>query len=1130
MTWKHLPGFGELGALVSGYKGIAGVARDSRLFTCDFRLTARDFIIYALLFSGGTQVIAFRHFAYALLIAVVLLVCCLSSPAQQFNPNLYQEMRWRMIGPHRGGRTVAIAGVPSQPNVFYMAAVNGGVWKSTDYGQVWTPIFEDQPTQSIGAIAVAPSNPNIIYVGSGEGIQRPDLAVGDGVYKSTDGGKTWKNTGLRDGRQINSIVVDPRDQNRVFVAVLGHPYAANSERGVFRSLDGGATWQKVLYQDEDTGAEQVEFDPRNPQTVYAVLWAARQAPWEYGNAFNGPNSGLFKSSDGGNSWEQLGKGLPKTSEGLSRIGFAIAPSDPNRIYATVAANPSVAGIYRSDDAGQSWQKTNSETRVWGRGDDFAWLAVDPKDANVLYACNTSTYRSTNGGSTFTAIKGAPGGDDYHSIWINPQNPQIIFLGADQGATISVNGGETWSSWYNQPTAQFYHVITDNRVPDYWVYGGQQESGSIGIASRSDFGAITFRDWHPVGAEEYGYIAPDPLDPNIIYGGKLTRFNQATGDVQEISPAVIRGGKYRFDRTAPVIFSPKDPKTLFYAAQMLFKTTDGGHSWQEISPDLTREKPGVPSNMGSFAPNVPDPGRRGVIYAVGPSFQDANVIWVGTDDGYIQVTRDGGKTWQNVTPPELTAWSKVSQIESSHYDSVSAYASVFRFRINDLRPYVYRTHDGGKSWQKIVAGLPEDEAVNSVREDPKRKGLLFAATEKSVYVSFDDGDHWQSLRLNLPTTSIRDVVVHDNDLVVGTHGRSFWILDNITPLRQMNQQVAQADAYLFAPQLTYRMRRNKNTDTPLPPEVPAGQNPPDGAMIDYYLKSAASGPVVLEILDGSNNVVRRYSSTDKPEPVDARELNVPTYWVRQPRVLSAEPGMHRWVWDLRYPPPDSLDHEYPISAIYKDTPRYPLGPGVLPGQYSERLTVGGHSYTQALVIRMDPRIKATASELAQQFQLERKITDGMNQSYEALQQVRSLSAQLKSIIQGAKSRPPALNDALAAVEKKAAELEGARSGRRAAGGAGGEGGENLARLNSTLMTLLLSVDSTDALPTTQQVAASNETQQSLATQLARWNELKSKDIPSLNAQLQQSNLPAIDLAAPAPQQPESSSSNQNEDEP
>src|SRR5581483_2780343 len=686
---------------------------------------------------------------FVLVICSLLVIAGLPSAtiAQQFSPGLYQNMRWRCIGPFRGGRTVGAVGVPSQPNVFYIGVNNGGVWKTTDYGRTWTPIFDDQPTGSIGDVAVSPSNPNVIYIGCGEGLQRPDLSTGDGVYKSTDGGKTWKHKGLRDGQQIGSIIVDPTNPDRVFAAVLGHPYGANEERGIYRSLDGGETWQKVLYKDENTGAIQEAFDPKNPQVVYADLWAGRQGPWENGQ-WQGPGSGLYKSTDGGNTWEHLTKGLPTFEQGLGRIGIGIAYSNPNIIYATVDASQQAGGIYRSDDAGESWRRISGDPRLWGRGSDFAEIAAHPKNPEIVYVANTASYVSTDGGKTFKGFKGAPGGDDYHRFWINPDHPDTILLASDQGAVVTVNGGETWSSWYNQPTAQFYHVITDNQFP-YWVYGGQQESGSAGVASRGDYGAITWRDWQTVGVEEYGYVAPDPLDPNIIYGGKLTRFDRATGQVQNIAPEVLRGGKYRFLRTAPVIFSPVDQKTLYYAGNVLFKTTNGGNSWEVISPDLSREKWEVPANIGVYrSPEMEKMPRRGVIYTVAPSFRDINTIWAGTDDGLIHITRDGGKSWKNITPPELKSWSKVSLLEASHFDNDTAYAAINTFRLDDLRPHIYKTHDGGKTWRHITAGIPDGGIVNAVREDPVRKGLLYAGTEQAVYVSFDDGEHWQSLRLNL----------------------------------------------------------------------------------------------------------------------------------------------------------------------------------------------------------------------------------------------------------------------------------------------------------------------------------------------------------------------------------------------
>ena len=1029
------------------------------------------------------------------------------APAQQFDPKLYQELRWRLIGPFRGGRSVAISGIPSQPNVFYMAANNGGVWKTTDYGRTWNPTFDDQPTGSIGALAIAPSNPDVIYVGSGEGLRRPDLSVGDGIYKSTDGGHTWKHLGLRDGQQIGAIIVDPHDPNRVFAGVLGHPYGPNAERGVFRSLDGGVTWRKVLYKDENTGAIDLEFDPANPQIIYADMWASRRPPWTAGNSYSGPGSGLYKSTDGGNTWKQLTKGLPTWNDRLGRIGFGIAPSDSNRIYALVDA-PKLGGLYRSDDAGESWERINSDERLWGRGDDFACVRVDPKEKDKLYIANISTYRSTDGGKNFTAIKGAPGGDDYHTIWINPDNPQIIALAVDQGIVISVNGGETWSSWYNQPTAQFYHVITDNQFP-YWVYGGQQESGSIGIASRSDFGEITFRDWYPVGVEEYGYVAPDPLDPNIIYGGKATKFNRVTGQTQDVSPVVLRTGKYRFNRTAPLIFSPVDPHILYLGSNVLFKTTDGGTSWQIISPDLTREDPGVPPSFGVFAESDKDKGKhRGVIYSLAPSPRDVNLIWAGTDDGLIHVTHDGGKTWQNVTPPDLTPWSKLAQMDASYFDTDTVYAAVNRFRLDDLHPYIYRTHDGGKSWTKTVSGIPDDEPVNTVREDPERKGLLFAGTERTVYISFDDGDHWQSLRLNLPATSIRDLVIHGDDVVVGTHGRSFWILDNITSLRQIDSAIAVSDVHLFTPQTTYRVCRDNNTDTPLPPEEPAGKNPPDGAMLDYFLRFAAN-EVEIEIVDSAGKIVRKFSSTDKPEQINESKLNIPKYWIRPQQMPPTVAGMHRFVWDLHYPAPQSVRHEYPIAAIYRDTPRLPLGPAALPGRYTVKLSVNGKSYTQSLMIKMDPRVKASEEDLRRQFELGSGIVNAMNESYGALQQVRSLREQLKAA--KARAKQARLIRDIDALEQRAAELQGTEGGWGALFLSTPEG-RSLTRLNVGLNTLLSAVDSADAAPTSSEGDTFHDVEAALKQQLTVWNEIKSKDVPALNLQLRKTGLPPVNVAS------------------
>jgi len=979
-----------------------------------------------------------------------------------------------MIGPFRAGRTVGASGVRGQPNVFYVGVNNGGVWKTTDFGHTWTPIFDEQPTGSIGDLAVAPSNPSVVYVATGEGLQRPDLSTGDGVYKSTDAGKTWRHLGLRDGQQIGGIIVDPRDENRIFVAVLGHPYGPNTERGLYRSTNGGETFEKVLYKDENTGAIQVAFDPANPQTIYAALWAGRQGPWE-NSSWNGPLSGLFKSVDGGSTWRQVGTGFPTPAQGLGRIGFTIAPSDPRRMYATVDA-PTLGGIYRSDDAGETWRRTNSEVRVWGRASDFAEVKVDPRNPDVMYSANTSTYRSTDGGTTFTAIKGAPGGDDYHRIWINPDNPDIMLIASDQGATITVNGGRTWSSWYNQPTAQFYHVITDNQIP-YWVYGGQQESGSVGTMSRGDYGAITFREWNPIGAEEYGYVAPDPLDPNIIYGGKISRFDQRSREVQNISPEAVRSGKYRFLRTAPVIFSTVDPHILYFAGNVLFRTTNGGHSWDVISPDLTRQKYDVPASYGIFTNGDASKAQnRGVIYTVAPSFRNVNTIWTGSDDGVINLTRDGGKTWMNVTPSALSPWSKVSLMEASHFDDATAYVAINRFKLDDLRPHVYRTHDGGKSWTEIVNGIPSGEVVNSVREDPVRRGLLFAGTERSVYFSLDDGDHWQSLRLNMPATSIRDLVIHDDDIVVGTHGRSFWILDDMTPLRQLDVKPA-AETFLFKPKLTYRFRRNKNTDTPLPPEEPAAKNPPDGAVINYRLGADAAGVVSLDIVDNAGKIVRSFSSADSVEPIETN-LNVPTYWVRPQQRLAADRGTHRFVWDLHYPPPKVLAHDYPIAAIYGDTPRFPLGPAVLPGTYTVRLTVNGRRYEQPLTIRMDPRARITGAGLRLQHDIGVRMNDAISRDFAALSELRAQRGLLRTQREGAKAKEVA--DSLVALDSTLAAIETGTRGGPAAG---------LVQLNEQLASVLDTVEGADAEPTTQAAQAAADLERALTALLRRWTEIR-----------------------------------------
>jgi photosystem II stability/assembly factor-like uncharacterized protein len=910
--------------------------------------------------------------------------------AQTIQPAAYSMLQWRMIGPHRGGRTVGAAGVPQQPNVFYIGVNNGGVWKTTDFGRTWKPIFDKQPTGSIGDIAVAPSNPEVIYACSGEGLQRPDLSVGNGVYKSVDGGKTWTNTGLMDAQQIGGIAIDPHNENRVFIAALGHPYGPNVERGIYRTLDGGKTWEKVLYKDENTGAIQVTIDPVNPNIVFADLWAGRLGPWENG-AWQGPESGLFKSVDGGSTWTKITKGLPAAADGLGRIGFCIAASNTKRMYACVDAAKG-GGVYKSDDAGESWNQENIDQRLWDRGSDFAECKADPKNADIVYIANVVTWKSADAGKSWKAFRGAPGGDDYHRLWFNPEHPEIILLCSDQGAEISVNGGDTWSSWYNQPTAQFYHVSTDNAFP-YNVYGGQQESGSVSIASRGNDGQITFREWHPVGVEEYGYIAADPLDPNIIYGGKITKYNKLTGQVQDISPQVTRrGSNYRFLRTAPVIFSPVDPKTLYFAGNVLFKTNSGGNAWDIISPDLTRPAWDIPASIGIYNnDNLKTMPRRGVIYTVAPSSKSINTIWAGTDDGLIQLTRDAGKTWKNITPAEVGSWNKISMIDAGHGDDLTAYAAVNKIRIDDLNPYIYKTHDGGKTWKKIVKGLPADP-VNSVREDPFCRGLLFAGTETAVYVSFNDGEDWSPLRLNMPATSVRDLVIKENDLVIGTHGRSFWILDDIAPLRDLAKSDVQITT-LHTIASAYRVRWNMNTDTPLPQEEPAGQNPPDGAIIDYYLDHDINAVLQMQILDSTGKTIRVFTSADKP--YDLPPVNIPLYWIRPQQILPATQGAHRFIWDLHTQPLD-LPPSYPIAAIYGQTAPNSTSPWVLPSKYTVRLTAEGKTYSQSLTVKMDPRVTVSSAALRKQSALSNKCYTALKSVLLMVRHLQTVQSQIQKV--------------------------------------------------------------------------------------------------------------------------------------
>jgi photosystem II stability/assembly factor-like uncharacterized protein len=1055
-----------------------------------------------------------RHLSLSLVFFSSFLLSAAASSAQNIDRSLYAGLRWRCIGPFRGGRALAATGVPGQPETFYFGAVGGGVWKTTDGGRVWKPVFDAAPIASVGALAVAPSNFNVLYAGTGEADMRSDISFGDGVYKSTDAGKTWRNVGLRETRHIGRIVIDSHNPNIVLVAALGRAYGPNSERGVFRTTDGGQRWQKVLYKDENTGAIDLAFDPDNSQTIFATLWRTRRPPWSTYAPLGGPGSGLYKSTDEGSTWTEItGHGLPGGE--LGRIGVAVAAgTHGQRVYAVVDAAQG-GGLYRSDDGGANWKLMSTDRRIHQRGWYFGTVTADPLDPNRVYIPNVSLYRSSDGGKTFTSIKGAPGGDDYHLLWVDPIDSRRMIVASDQGTVISVDDAETWSSWYNQPTAQFYHVATDNQFP-YKVYGAQQDSGTVGTLSRSDYGQITFRDWLPVGGDEGGYIVPDPSDPNYVFAGgtlgELHRFNWRTGEAQDISPwpslafgTDISHRKFRFTWTSPIVFSPQDPHTVYMGAQVLLENRDRGMSWHAISPDLTGTQAGASSQGPLAASNAMQRG-YGVIYTIAPSSVKAGTIWVGTDTGLIQLTRDGGKTWTNITPNGLAPWSKISMLDASRFDAGTAYAAVDRHRLDDFSPHIYRTHDYGKTWTEVSDGIAANAYVHAVREDPVRQGLLYAATETGVYVSFDDGGHWQPLQLNLPVAPVHDLVVHGDDLVVATHGRSFWILDDVTPLRQMNSQIAASDAHLFQPAVAFRVRGNQNRDTPLPPETPAGQNPPEGAILDYYLNSTPNSPVVLEIADSQGAVVRRFSSSDVAPAVDFSQLAFPPFWVEAPHRPGKKAGENRFVWDLRYPTPQWRFHEYSMAALAGETPVTPRGPLVLPGNYEIRLTVNGNTYRQPLEVKEDPRVTTAEADLARQLQLELQITAAVAQDMGAYGAVSALRKQLESVQKEVSSRHGAEQWSAAAksLDAKLASLAGANpiSG----------GPDTLATVNGALAGVLNAVESADAAPTTQEYAVFEQTQGSLQGLLGAWKQVQQQDLPELNRLARRSGIGEVTLPA------------------
>jgi photosystem II stability/assembly factor-like uncharacterized protein len=1041
---------------------------------------------------------------FALICGSLTLALGLASPArsQTIPLSAYGAMRWRLIGPHRGGRVLAVAGVPGDPATFYFGAVDGGVWRTGNAGVTWDPLFDDQPIGSIGALAVAPSDPNVIYVGTGEASLRSDITYGAGVYKSTDGGAHWHALGLADTRHIGRVLVDPRNPDVVLVAALGHAYGPNVERGVFRSTDGGRTWTKVLYKDPDTGAIDLAADPADPQVVYAALYQARRTPWEQYPPDEGPGSGLYRSADGGATWAPLtGHGLPAGP--LGRIGLAVGRG--GRVYALIGAKTG-AGLYRSDDRGVTWQLAGSDPRITSRNWYFCRVTVDPGNPDVVYVPNVALLKSADGGKTFSVLKGQPGGDDYHDLWVDPQSAKHLIVGSDQGAVVSLDGGRTWSSWFNQPTAQFYHVVTDDAFP-YRVYGAQQDAGTAGVASRSDFGEITFRDWAPVGAGESGYIAPDPLDPDLVYGGDtyggVHRFDRRTGQSQDISPWPVSSfglpmpqRKYRFTWTSPLVFDRVDRHALYLGAQMVLRTRDGGLHWEAISPDLTGAGAGPSPAADSSPVTVANAAARGygVVYAIAPSPRAAGLVWVGSDDGLIHRTSDGGAHWRDVTPQGLLPWSSVSLLEASPFDSAVAYAAVDRHRVDDSAPYIYRTRDGGAHWTRADQGIAPQAYVQAVRADPERPGLLYAGTETGVYVSFDDGDHWQSLQLNLPVASVRDLAVHGRDLIAATHGRAFWVLDDLTPLRQLGDSALRTAVYLFTPAPAVRLRRSVSNDTPLPPEEPHGTNPPAGAVIDYLLgaaPAAPAGPVTVEIRDARGGMVRRFSSDDRTLP-PLEPPQIADEWLPRLQPPTRHVGLNRFVWDLRYSPPPAARYGYSIAAIAgQGTVAEPQGPLVVPGVYEVRLGVGERTYTRPLRVELDPRVHVADSALVAQLRLGLDIWNALAQQYPLEASLRSARDQLRAL--AGRSLDGATRAPLSALERLTDSLA------RAVGAAGGD----LAGLETT-------VESADREPTAQAREVFAGLRDRVGGAQRRWQQLLASDLPALNGLLRRQGAPAVQL--------------------
>ncbi|WP_207955545.1 WD40/YVTN/BNR-like repeat-containing protein [Segetibacter sp. 3557_3] len=1023
-------------------------------------------------------------------------------PAANANASVLKSMQWRLIGPYRGGRSVAVAGHPTEKNTFYMGTTGGGVWKTTDGGKAWQNVSDGFfKTGSVGAVAVSTSNPEVIYVGMGEHTLRGNTSHGDGVYKSTNGGKTWDYTGLKNTYHIGSVIVHPRNPDIVYVAAIGHAFGANEDRGVFRTKDGGKTWKKVLYKSPDVGAIDMSMDPTNPDVLYASTFEFRRFEW--GVRSSGPGAGIHKSMDGGETWTDitLNPGLP-TGKNRGRIGLAVSPAKPDRVWAIIEAENNQTGIYRTDDSGAHWQLVSQFAEVHQRPWYYHSLTADPKDSSTLWVMNIGFWKSTDGGKKFTSVA-TPHGDN-HQLWIDPADNTRMIEANDGGATVTFDGGKSWSSIYNQPTAQMYHVIADNKFP-YRVYGSQQDNSTISVPMRSDNGAIYPDDLYSIGGGESGYIAFDKNNPKLIFAANhhwITKLNMESNQISDVSvvPEDNYGYgsadiKYRFQWTFPIIVSPHNSNVLYATSSYVHRSLDQGNSWEVISPNLTRSEPRTlektptrdnPEIGPDWGPVVRDNTGvewYGTIFAFAESPIKAGVLWSGSDDGFIQLSLDNGKTWKNVSPKGIPEFSRMSIIDASSHDPATAYVAAIRYKQDDFHPYIYKTSDYGKTWKKITNGIPEDEFTRVVREDPKTKGLLYAGTEKGIYVSFNDGENWESLQMNLPVVPIHDLAIQDNSLVAATHGRSFWVLDNLSTLGQMNGDVQNAPVFLFKPAPTVRYRGGgKRSVIGFEGAAPqnVGQNPASGVTVQYYLKEKPRGEVSMEFLDASGKVIKSYKT--KPDTtasisdsaVKAREveMRVPLRrGARRDLFLTAQQGGNKFVWDdMRYQDPEALEGVVTHGAA--------RGPLIIPGKYKVRLTVDGKTITEDFEVVKDPRIPMTAAEFKEQYELLLKIGDKVTALRTAVKDIRKMRLQLDST--KADKATDALRERLLRIEDELIQVKA-------------KANQDLTnypvKLDTKLISLANFVESGDVKPAMQHKQKFVELSEKLTMQLQKLDEVK-----------------------------------------